>query len=67
MQNANRRLNRRIFLQNGALAAVGTATLTNTALSYTRIVGANDRMNLGHIGIGSRGSELDGITAALKD
>ncbi len=38
-----------------------------TALSYGRIQGANDRVALGHIGIGSRGSELHGMLARLKD
>jgi len=41
--------------------------LSSTALSYTRIAGANDRISLGHIGVGNRGSELDGIVASLKD
>jgi len=67
MENSEGGLNRREFLQKGTVMTVGSAALTNTALSYTRILGANDRISLGHIGIGNRGSELDGIVARLKD
>ena len=41
--------------------------LPRTALSYGNIVGANDRISLGHIGIGSRGGDLDLIASKLKD
>jgi predicted dehydrogenase len=54
-------LNRRSFLNQTAAALAGTA------VSYSRIYGANQRISLGHIGIGSRGSELAGIAARLKD
>jgi predicted dehydrogenase len=57
---ANDTLRRRSFLFAGA-AAIGT-----TALSYGRIIGANDRISLGHIGIGNRGRELAAIAADLK-
>jgi predicted dehydrogenase len=60
-------MNRRTFIQNTAVVAAGTAALSSKALSYDRILGANDRISLGHIGIGSRGSELDGMVAELKD
>jgi predicted dehydrogenase len=67
MGNAESKVNRREFLQKGAVVAAGSAALSHTALSYARIVGANDRISLGHIGVGDRGSELDGIVAKLKD
>src|SRR5215470_8414430 len=67
MEGSESKLNRRDFLQKGATVAAGTAALGSTAFSYARIVGANDRISLGHIGIGNRGSELDGIAARLKD
>jgi len=67
MENSEGRFNRREFLHKGTVMTVGGAALTNTALSYTRILGANDRISLGHIGVGNRGSELDGIVARLKD
>lgn len=58
-------LGRRSFLTGGA-AALGS-TLSTSALSYGRIPGANDRISLGHIGIGRRGRELAGVAAGLKD
>ncbi|MEA4904755.1 MAG: Gfo/Idh/MocA family oxidoreductase, partial [Petrimonas sp.] len=53
---------RRDFLKNTALASAGIAlsgiyTKTNAA-SYSRIVGANRKVNLAHIGIGNRGWEI---------
>jgi predicted dehydrogenase len=59
-------INRRSFLNRTATMLAGTA-LGATAASYGRIVGANDRISLGHIGIGSRGSELDWIASRLKE
>jgi predicted dehydrogenase len=60
------KITRRSFL-NRSTAAIGAATLASTAISYDRILGSNDRIMLGHIGIGNRGRELDGIVATLKD
>ena len=60
-------INRRKFLQGTAVVAAGTAVLSSTALSYDRILGANDRISLGHIGVGNRGTGLDGMVAELKD
>jgi predicted dehydrogenase len=60
------RINRRSFLNRSARIAAGTA-LGTTALSYSRILGANERISLGHIGIGSRGRGLDSIVSKLKD
>src|SRR2546429_6696727 len=67
MDSSDGKINRREFLQKGAVVAAGSTTLSTAALSYARIVGANDRISLGHIGIGNRGRELDGIVALLKD
>src|SRR5213593_97414 len=67
MDSADSKLNRREFLQKGAAVAAGGAAMSSSALSYSRIVGANDRISLGHIGVGNRGTELDGIEAFLKD
>ena len=67
MDSSDPKFNRREFLHKGAVVAAGGAALSSTALSYTRIAGANDRISLGHIGVGNRGSELDGIVASLKD
>jgi predicted dehydrogenase len=58
-------INRRTFLTTSALVAAGAA-FSNTALSYGRIVGANDRISLCHIGTGSRGGDLAWIVSQLK-
>src|SRR5690242_17748554 len=60
------KIDRRSFLGQSARVAAGAAIGTS-ALSYSRIVGANDRISLGHIGIGNRGRELDAIAGQLKD
>ena len=65
-QRESQKITRRSFL-NRSTAAIGAATVAGTAISYRRIVGANDRISLGHIGIGNRGRELQGIIATLKD
>src|SRR5229473_1140161 len=67
MNSSDGKINRREFLHKGAVVAAGSAAFSNSALSYSRIPGANDRISLGHIGIGNRGRELDGIVAVLKD
>ena len=54
-------LSRRAMLQAGLAAAA------STAVSYARIRGANDRISIGQIGIGSRGRELASVVAGLKD
>ena len=56
---------RRTFLA-GAGAAIGASALGRTALSYSRILGANDRISLGHIGCGRRGLGLQTIARGLK-
>jgi predicted dehydrogenase len=64
MSDTKRAIGRRTFLgQSGMLAG---AAVTTTALSYARILGANDRIALGHIGVGSRGGDLLQIAGALK-
>src|ERR1700734_1612444 len=60
-------MNRRKFVRNAAVVAAGTAALNSTALSYARILGANERISLGHIGPGARGIELVAMVGALKD
>lgn len=59
-------MNRRDFLEKSAAAVAGSVVLPRTAISYENIVGANDRISLGHIGIGSRGGDLDLIASKLK-
>src|SRR5262245_26810585 len=57
-------MNRRTFLTKSAAAFAGG--IASKALSYDRIVGANDRISLGHIGIGNRGTELDWIVGQVR-
>jgi predicted dehydrogenase len=59
-------INRRSFLGKSAAVIAGSAVLPRTALSYEKIVGANDRISLGHMGIGSRGDDLDQIVSKIK-
>lgn len=59
-------VNRREFIGKSAAAIAGSVVVSSTALSYARIVGANDRISLGHIGIGSRGRDLDLIASRLR-
>jgi predicted dehydrogenase len=59
------KMDRRSFLNQGARAAAGVAVGTS-ALSYGRILGANDRIALGHIGVGNRGRGLAEIVGHLK-
>jgi predicted dehydrogenase len=63
----NTKPSRRDFIQTTALIAASTAVAGNTALSYSRIAGSNERISLGHIGVGVRGRELQGMAAQLKD
>jgi predicted dehydrogenase len=58
-------INRREFLEQSA-AVLASGALTSTALSCSRILGANDRISLGHVGIGNRGRDLDLIASKLK-
>jgi predicted dehydrogenase len=60
-------VNRRAFLHQTATVIAGGAAFGSTAVSYARIVGANDRISLGHIGIGSRGDDLVEIAGRLKN
>jgi len=68
MEKCDAKVSRREFLQTTAMVAAGSAAAVPlSALSYARVVGANDRIALGHIGVGNRGSELQGMAAQLKD
>src|SRR5215469_13045863 len=64
--NDSSAISRRDFLEKSAAAIATTAALPSTALSYAHILGANDRISLGHIGCGNRGTDLDLIASKLK-
>jgi predicted dehydrogenase len=65
MSDSARPMGRRAFLGHSGRIA-GGAALATTAASYAKILGANDRISLGHIGVGNRGRELVEIAGALK-
>jgi predicted dehydrogenase len=65
MSDPENTMDRKAFLTKSA-ALLGGAAIANTALSYGRIVGANERISLAHIGNGSRGHDLDLIASQLK-
>jgi predicted dehydrogenase len=69
-------ITRRSFLDRSVSAALGAAVIggtktpakfSQTAASYGRVLGANDRISLGHIGVGNRGRGLEYILSQLKD
>jgi predicted dehydrogenase len=66
MSNTDGTIDRKTFLAKSAALLAGGAAFASTALSYGRIVGANDRIALAHIGNGSRGADLDWIASQLK-
>ena len=50
-------LSRRKFVKKSTAAAFGTAAVMN-ASSYSRILGANDRINIGFLGCGATDGDL---------
>jgi predicted dehydrogenase len=60
------KIDRRSFLNQTAAAIAATGVVSSSAFSYSRIKGANDRILLGHIGVGDRGTELAWIASQLK-
>jgi len=55
MDSREKPLSRRQFIGRTAAAAAGAAVLGQSAKSYGRILGANDRIQIGLLGCGSRG------------
>jgi len=66
MNDAEATMDRRAFLTKSAAVIAGGAAFASSALSYGKILGANDRISLCHIGNGSRGEDLDWIAGQLK-
>jgi len=62
-----RKLTRRDFIGRTAAAAAGAAVLATTARSYSRIVGANDRIQIGHIGCSDRAFGHREMLKATRD
>ncbi len=65
MGHSEHNVNRRTFLSKSAATIAGGSALAQSALSYGKILGANDRIALCHVGNGSRGSDLDLIVSKL--
>jgi predicted dehydrogenase len=65
MSDSDSAINRRSFLSSSAVVLAGGSALARTALSYGKILGANDRISLCHVGNGSRGRDLDLIVSKL--
>ena len=61
-----RSINRRSFLHQAVGAVAAGAAAKSTALSYGRIIGANDRIALAHVGSGNRGRSLEYILSLVE-
>ena len=58
----NERIDRRRFLQQAALTGAGVWMAS--AASYARIRGANEKLNLGVVGVANRGGDnLNGVSS----
>jgi predicted dehydrogenase len=66
MSDSQKEISRRTFLTKSAALTAGGATLASTALSYDRILGANDRIAICHVGTGSRGEDLSLLVSQLS-
>src|SRR5262249_49090584 len=61
---AKRDLNRRGFLKG---SAAGAAALTLSAVSYGKVLGANDKIGVGFVGVGGRCQAHLDIINKLRD
>ncbi len=65
-----KKLSRRNFIGTTAAGIAGTAVLSNytslSAASYNRIIGANDRINIGFLGCGARSSDHQSIVKTAE-
>ncbi len=69
MDNKNNKTTRRTFLTKTGVIAAGVTLGASSvsAKSYSRIIGANDKIRMGFIGIGNRGSQLLNLFMAQPD
>jgi predicted dehydrogenase len=68
MKNRNRLLSRRDFVQKSVKGMIGVAVMPTILTSCSNWKGANDRVAVAHIGVGSRGTEeLKSYFLAVKD
>ena len=64
-----KRTSRRKFLQQTGIATAGMAIGVNglNAISYNRISGANEKIRIGFIGVGNRGSQMLATFMSMQD
>ena len=68
MKNTNRLLSRRDFVQASVKGLIGMAVMPTILTSCSNWKGANDRIAVAHIGVGSRGTdELISYFLPVKD
>jgi predicted dehydrogenase len=68
MKNTNRLLSRRDFVQTSVKGMIGMAVMPTILTSCSNWKGANDRVAVAHIGVGSRGTdELISYFLPVKD
>jgi len=63
----SKKLDRRQFAQTSAAAAVATSVATRPCVGDRKVLGANDTVRVGFVGIGNRGSQLMRAFAEQKD
>jgi len=61
------KINRRSFMKKGSVGLVGATMLSTSALSYGRILGSNDTVQMAVIGIRGRGRNHIGHFAKMKN
>jgi len=66
MTQSKEKVDRRLFLSTGAAAGALAAGVKMTAKSYGKVIGANDRIRVGFIGVGGMGSGHINAIARLK-
>jgi len=69
MSDGQKSMTRRSFIGNSARAATAAGLAAQAAIGPAsgRVLGANDRIRMGFIGVGNRGSELLGYFMAAPD
>ena len=69
MNNGRNKTSRRRFLQKTGMATAGIALSANSlnALEYGRITGANEKIRVGFIGVGNRGSQMLSTFMSMQD
>jgi predicted dehydrogenase len=67
MKRSKAKLSRRNFLETTTLGAAGLMLGSSSAKAFTNLSGANERINIGHIGAGGQGGSLIRSLAQLPN